>query len=305
MIRDMRQLAASALGGLLIAGALTLAARAGQDALRSLLPADGAAPGWSRDGEPQEYAGDDLFAYIDGGAEIYQEYGFRRIVLQDYKNAAGKSVSLEIFEMETPAAAYGMFTFKRSGSGMSVPIGAGAELESYYLNFWKGRFLMTLTGFDGSAETIDGLRALAGTVDAKLPAGGEMPQLVAALPREGLRAGNVKYFKGLLGLGNVYSFGTARGLDFREGAIGSYANGAMLLVLRYGSDKVRSLAWLELSAFLERSDRFTAQGEGDADRRLFRDGKGLYIAFAESGPSLAIGISKDAALSLETAGRFR
>jgi hypothetical protein len=305
MIRDMRLLAASALAGLLIAGALTLGARAGQDILRSLLPADGAAPGWSRDGEPQEYAGEDLYAYIDGGAEIYQEYGFRRIILQDYKNASGKSVSLEIFEMETPAAAYGMFTFKRSGSGKSVTVGAGDELESYYLNFWKGRFLVTLTGFDGSADTIDGLKALAGSVDTRLPAGGEVPQLVAALPWEGLHADNVKYFKGLLGLGNVYSFGTARGLGFKEAAKGTYDNGATLLILQYASAEDRSSAWLELGAFLERSDRFIAQGHGDTGQRLFRDGKGRFIAFAESGPRLVIGIGPDAALSLETVGRVR
>ena len=119
-------------------------------------------PGWSRDGAPQEFVGEDLYTYIDGGAEIYQEYGFRRMVVQDYRSPAGKSVSLEIFEMETPAAAYGMFTFKRSGQGRIVPLGSGTELEDYYLNFWKGRFLVTLTGFDATTPTIDGLLAVAG-----------------------------------------------------------------------------------------------------------------------------------------------
>ncbi|MCK7482485.1 MAG: hypothetical protein M0C28_39200 [Candidatus Moduliflexus flocculans] len=57
--------------------------------LRAYLPSDGAAPGWTQDGEPQEFEGEDLYTYIDGGAEIYQEYGFRRVVVQDYRNAGG------------------------------------------------------------------------------------------------------------------------------------------------------------------------------------------------------------------------
>ncbi len=162
--------AALALAGLILSGAWTAGARAVQDELRSLLPAAGDAKGWVKDGEPQEFAGEDLYTYIDGGAEIYQEYGFRRVIVQDYENAAGKSVSLEIFEMETPAAAFGIFTFKRSGQGKSIAVGAGAELEDYYLNFWKGRFLVTLTGFDDSGGTIEGLLAVAGTVDAKIAA---------------------------------------------------------------------------------------------------------------------------------------
>ena len=148
--------------------ACTSSARVGPDTLAALVPEDGAVPGWSRDGDLQEYVGEDLYTYIDGGAEIYQEYGFRRVVLQDFKNAAGKSVSLEIFEMETPEAAYGIFTFKRSGEGNNVPLGLGAELEDYYLNFWKGRYLVTLTGFDETSETLAGLQAVGGKVDEKI-----------------------------------------------------------------------------------------------------------------------------------------
>ena len=51
------------------------------------LPADNAAAGWAKDGAPQEFEGEDLYTYIDGGAEIYQEYGFRRVIVQDYEDA--------------------------------------------------------------------------------------------------------------------------------------------------------------------------------------------------------------------------
>lgn len=270
----------------------------GQGPLRVYLPADNAAPGWTRDGEPQEYEGEDLYIYIDGGAEIYQEYGFRRVILQDYKNAKGKSVSLEIFEMAAPSAAFGMFTFKRSGSGKTVSLSASAELEAYYLNFWKGRFLVTLTGFDEAQETIDGLLAVAGIVDSKIHDQGAVPGLVAALPEKGLRPGSVKYLKGLLGLNNIYPFYTARGLGFAEAARGVYENGATLFILDYGSSDARAKAWLDLRTYLSESDRFKRAGGGEVDLFLVQDGKGRHVAFAESGSRLLIGISPDPSASL-------
>ena len=273
--------------------------------LRGYLPADNAVPGWTKDGGPQEYKGDDLYTYIDGGAEIYQEYGFRRVIVQDYENPRGKSVSLEIFEMETPAAAFGMFTFKRSGRGKSVALGAGAELETYYLNFWKGRFLVTLTGFEEAGETVDGIAAFGRIVDAALPEGGVTPGLVAELPAEGLRPGSVKYLKGLLGLNNIYSFYTARGLAFTDAVRGLYDSGETLIVLDYGSAEARHAAWLELCAELDRLERFERPDNYLSDAVAFRDAKGLYVAIAETGTRLAVGIHSTLNGALTTVARVR
>jgi hypothetical protein len=290
--------AALVLVGVFVAGAWAASGLFKEGPLRTYLPADNAAPGWTKDGELQEYEGEELYTYIDGGAEIYQEYGFRRVIIQDYKNAKDKSVSLEIFEMETPAAAFGMFSFKRSGSGKTVDLGAGAEIEAYYLNFWKGRFLITLTGFDEAPETIDGLTAVAGIVDSKLREAGEAPDLVGDLPAKGLRTGSVKYLKGLLGLNNIYPFYTARGLGFAEAARGVYENGATLLILDYGTADVRARAWIDLKAYLAGSDKFKTSAGGSPDVFLVLDGKGQSVAFAGSGPRLLIGISPDPSASI-------
>ena len=302
MAESRRWRGAAALAVFLMAGATAAPIRARQDSLSAYLPGDGAAPGWTKDGDPQEFAGEDLYTYIDGGAEIYQEYGFRRVVLQDYRNGSGKSVSLEIFEMETAEAAYGIFTFKRSGKGKSVPLGSGGELEDYYLNFWKGRFVATLTGFDETPATIDGLLAVAGAVDARIRERAGVPGLVTALPAEGLKPGSVKYLKGLLGLNNVYPFYTARGLGFRAAVKGDYDDGSCLIVMEYASVEVRDEAWADLRAYLESSDRFKRSG---AAVPLFQDGKGLYAAFGPSGPRLRVGISADPSAALAMVGQPR
>jgi len=291
--------------GVFITGAWAASGLFKEGPLRVYLPAGNAVEGWAKDGEPQEYEGDDLYTYIDGGAEIYQEYGFRRVIVQDYKNAKGKSVSLEIFEMGSPAAAFGMFTFKRSGSGKTVNLGAGAELEAYYLNFWKGRFLVTLTGFDEAPETVDGLTAVAGIVDSKVREAGETPALVAALPEKGLRTGSVKYLKGLLGLNNIYPFYTARGLAFAEAVRGVYENGATLLILDYGTADARARAWIDLKGHLAGSDKFKVADSGSPDVFLALDGKGQTVAFAGSGPRLLVGLALDKTAASDIVGLAR
>jgi hypothetical protein len=288
----------AALLTLVLACAAAAAPACQEGSLRAYLPGGASVSGWARDGGPQEYEGENLYTYIDGGADIYQEYGFTRVVIQDYKSAAGKSASLEIFEMSTPAAAFGMFSFKRSGSGKAVQLGFEAELESYYLNFWKGRFLVTLTGFDDARETVDGLLAIGAAVAAKLPGDGREPALVGALPADGLKPGSVKYIKGLLGLNNLYPFYTARGLSFTEAVRGLYDDGTTLLLLDYGSAGSRREAWSELRAFLEGSERFARVGMEQTEHVLFQDGKGRFVAFGEAETRLIVGVASSATAAL-------
>ena len=303
--------AIGAAAALVVAGLVTVAGAAPQatgrarTSLRGLVQAGQAAAGWFRDDKPQEFAGEDLYTYIDGGAEIYQEYGFGQVIVQDYKSGGGKSLSLEIFEMASPEAAYGMFTFKRSGQGRPVPFGSGGELDDYYLNFWKGRFLVTLTGFDAETATLEGLKAVAAAVDAKITETGSVPELVGRLPTEGLSAGTVKYLKGILGLNNVCPFYTARGLDFKEAVRGLYESGETLLILEYGGAEARHAAWLELKGGLEKSGRYEQPGNSLGAAAVFNDGKGQYFAFGEIGTRLAVGIHSTLVRALATVGRVR
>ncbi|MBN2245994.1 MAG: hypothetical protein JW755_09125, partial [Candidatus Aminicenantes bacterium] len=125
--------------------------------LQQYLP-PGGIDGWGRNYSSEEYVGEDLYLYINGGAEIYHEFGFQRMLVQDYKNDNEKTISLELYEMTDPESAFGIYTFKRGDSGEGLALGNGGSLEDYYLNFWKGRFLVTITGFDSDEETITGLK---------------------------------------------------------------------------------------------------------------------------------------------------
>jgi hypothetical protein len=203
--------------------------------LQAFLPHKNELKNWKGEKAPQLYKGEDLFLYIDGGAEIYHEYGFKQVLVQDFKSADGKSLTLEIFELANSECAFGIFTFKSSGKGRTIAVGQDGQLEDYYLNFWKGNILVTLTGFDGSPQVIQGLLLIANSVDAKIKTRGTRPSLIEILPKERASSSRLKYVKGHLGLYNNHSFFSRDVFRFKEGVIGAEEEKSRIFVFRYSS----------------------------------------------------------------------
>lgn len=251
---------------------------------------------WRKDGPPLEYKGDDLFLYIDGGAEIYHEYGFKQVIVQDFRNRRGKSISLEIFEMSNAASAFGIYTFKAHPGGRELAIGGEARLADYYLNFWKGNFLVTLTGLDQDEEVPKGLEVIARAVEARIETEGEKPSLVGYLPQAGLLPDSVKYFRGNLGLYNIYPFFRQDVFALKEGVKGDYQTGHSLYIVRYESDEESRMRLKEIRTSFQTSERyknFSAvsqtlfQAEDSKGKRIFVTAIKNYILIIIGTESLA------------------
>ena len=236
------------------------------------LPSEESLGGWKTLYEPETAEGEDLYLLINGGAEIYYEYGFKRTITQSYENQNGKSINLEIYEMESPESAYGIFTFKIGNNGKQIAVGNDAFLESYYLNFWKGNFLVTLIGFDSEKETLDGLVTMAKAVDAKIEDIGQKPPITKLFLEENLQINHITYLRGNLALFNQYQFDTANIFGLTEGVVGNYGN-FQVFVFRY-KDKNESMKWFKnainnlqnnsrFKDFLVRTNGFSMKDEKD------------------------------------------
>ena len=251
--------------------------------LAGFLPSPKGLDGWTIKDESQAYEGDDLFIYIDGGAEIYHEYGFVRVLAQDYWKGE-RSISLEIFEMKSSDSAFGMFAFKRSPNGRRLGIGSADSLEDYYLNVWKGRFLITLTGMNADEETIKGIQVIAQAVAGKIGESAAEPALLKTLPAEGLVVPGVKYIKGQLGLYNIYAFFTENIFRMKEAVKADYADGTGAYVFRYDSTD-------------EAAERFAALEKAFPASPKYRN-------FVKDGAAFRIEDDKGGAFRLGLQGRF-
>lgn len=248
------------------------------EGLQMLLPQSDEINAWARNLGFEEYKGDDLFFYINGGAEIYHEYGFERVIVQDYQSQSGKSVSLEIYQMSSPESAFGIYTFKSEGKGQELALGHDCKLQDYYLNFWKGQYLVTLTGFDSDKETIEGIRAIATAVDRKLHTSPEpqKPRLCALLPPKNLDAQSIKYFRGHLGLVNSYPFSNKNIFNIREGVRGAYADRYEIYILAYRDDKEQDEAFTRAKEHLKEETKYEILQAGE-EHIAMRDPNGTLL----------------------------
>jgi len=168
-----------------------------------LLPGAGAVPGWEPADEIQRFSGDDLFLFIDGGADLFLEYGFREVAARAYRGPGGAAINAEIYEMADPGAAFGVYSVRCGDAGDDAAVGSAARLADYYLTVWQDRYVATFTGLSETPAVQDGLvaigRAVAGGIVGRAPT----PALVAALPAAGQRPHSVRYVRGPVAAANI------------------------------------------------------------------------------------------------------
>jgi hypothetical protein len=232
---------------------------------------------WKPDGPSEVYNGENLYLYMDGGASIYQEYGFIRLLVQNYRSPNALSLTLEIYEMISPAAAYGIYTFKRSSQGSIVSLGQEGCQEDYYLNFWKGHFLITMTCSDIGQEAVDGLLVIGKAVDTKIREAGSKPKLAESLPREGLLAFSAQYYKGYLGLFNSYPFSNRDIFNFREGIRGNYRAGYSVYILKYENAHDCQKNYVAARDLLMKEPRYKNFRQIENGGLTFRDTAGAHM----------------------------
>jgi hypothetical protein len=176
---------------------------------------------------------------INGGADIYHEYGFERVVAAAFTHRDGDTrVNVEIYEMKNPTAAFGMYTQKSSQEGESLGGDLCGRLEDYYLNFWKDRFVVTITGFDSERKTIDGLKTLARAIGSRISSTGAGPPALFGLFKKWTadwHPRDLTYLKGHLSLYNRLPLTSRDIFKFREGIFGKIDD-CRLLLLAYESE---------------------------------------------------------------------
>ncbi|MBD3414555.1 MAG: hypothetical protein GF421_09015 [Candidatus Aminicenantes bacterium] len=219
------------------------------------LPDTGALSGWNQMGAPQTAKGEDLFLLINGGAEIYHEYGFEKAVIQSYKHQSGLSLNVELYEMTDSISAYGMFSFKTGSQGQILDIGLDSLLEDYYLNFWKNNFVVTVIGFDASESTQRALIQFAQIMEAKLPGGGKRPPLMDLFSARDKKMVRRVFMEGNLSFYNQYEFDSENIFGIQKGAAVFYRDHTVFL-LEYSS-RDKALLWFQ-NAFkhLNQNQRF-------------------------------------------------
>jgi hypothetical protein len=255
---------------------------------RGLPPAADFTPGWSL-GERLVFEKGNLYDYIDGGADLYLEFGFERVLVQRYARDDAE-LTLEAYEMSDGDAALGLYLMK---CGVETPIPdvpARNTGEPAQLTIRKGRYFLHVNSFSPGADLLPDMvrlarRALEAIVDE--PAGRPLD----LLPAEGLVKGSERLIRGPNALQSIYTLGEGDVLFLAGRATGVAADyrdegGVWTLVLvPYPDESAAAAALAHLRGHL---DSYLEVRTERPDGFVFKDFQGRFGSVARRGSLLEI-----------------
>jgi len=188
---------------LTVVGLLALTALASAQSVN--LPPTGFAPGWAKAEKPEQFQNVDLFNYIDGGAELFLEFGFDKLVVQSYVKEF-MELTLEVYQLESPESALGVYLLK---SGKETPVkGLSARNtgDRFQITALRNRWFIHVNNPDGLPDAVPAMTALAQKLTDALPEGPRVT-LLDALPPTGIIRGSERLFRGPYALQSLYTLG--------------------------------------------------------------------------------------------------
>jgi hypothetical protein len=142
-------------------------------------------------GTPEFYHPDDLYKYMDGGADVFLFYDFKELLHQEFK-AKQADLTVDVFDMGTPLNAFGIYAAERAPLYHFIPVGTEGYQNEGILNFLQGRYYVKLTAFGDGADSV--LDQFAHSLSAKMGDNGAFPELVQKMPQNHLIPRSEQYW---------------------------------------------------------------------------------------------------------------
>ncbi len=189
--------------------------------------------GWTREAESR-YNKDNLYDYIDGGAELYLSYGFLEMINFTYSREQQPSLVVDVFDMGRSENAYGVFTYSRET--IDTTFGQGSQYNPGLLIFWKDRWYISILASPETPESRNAMFELAAVFDKKIARKGPLPKIISLLPKQDRLDASIRYFKHPVWL-NSYYFISEQNLfhidSTTDAVLSKYRDGSLLLLVTY------------------------------------------------------------------------
>ena len=189
--------------------------------------------GWELE-ETVIYGRDNLYDYINGGAELYLSFGFQSLLNLRYQQEGQPDIVVDVFDMDKPDRAFGIFTHSREVIDSSF--GQGSQYTAGFLLFWKGPYYISILASPETETSRKTVFELADIIDQELKETGKMPVLVNRLPQDNLIAESIRYFNHPLWV-NTYYFLTEENVfnltEDTRAVLARYRDRGLLLILEY------------------------------------------------------------------------
>jgi hypothetical protein len=147
------------------------------------------------------FTGTSLFGYIDGGAELYLEYGFSSVWISEISFMGGK-YKTEIYQMTGPEEAFGIFSVSKYKCRSMPPISPFTCQTRYQLQICAGPYYISIINGSGSkTDSIASLRIGEAIVNRIKEPSADFSSYLPGVSNEEIRSSAI-LAKGKLGIMN-------------------------------------------------------------------------------------------------------
>lgn len=147
------------------------------------------------------YDGASLWGYMNGGADIYLEYGFEKLRVEEFV-AEDKTIKLEVFKMADPVSAFGIYSIKTFKCKQHHVVSNVDCLNSYQFQLLYGCYYIQLINESGSEEAKKTMVSAAEKLLAKIDPEPLLLPVQYLTDSLGFSLSDIKMLKGPLGIHN-------------------------------------------------------------------------------------------------------
>jgi hypothetical protein len=257
-----------------------------------VLPGDQFSDGWRKSGDVRRYDPYSLYNHIDGGAELFLEFGFESLLVQYYA-LADQELTLEVYRMKSPESALGVYLMK-CGEETPIPgILARNSGNRFQFIILKGRFFIQIYNADGKESLIPVMVDLTHSLLKSIPEEASVT-LFTLLPKENLIPASERLIRGPTALEPIFTFGRGDVLQLGGqvfGVLGDYkdpsANRYTQILIPYPGTEDAQSAYANLIANL---DSYITIRKQDETSFVFQDYKNQFGKVTISGSRIIITI---------------
>jgi len=153
----------------------------------------------------RKFVAEQLFSHINGGAELFLEYGFKDLCVYKY-TYENISLELEIYQMENANSALGIYLSKTGQETPQEELSARNTANQYQLVFTCGTYFVMVNNFSGNKQLIPLMTQLSKNIIDQIEIQ-EDENLFSYLSEKNIIENSQTIFRGPYGLQSVYTFG--------------------------------------------------------------------------------------------------
>ena len=147
--------------------------------------------------QQEDYDSNSLFEYINGGADVYFNYGFKTCFARKYgiRNSPGSEFKVNVYDLEKPIHAFGIFREFFGDGPIKNDIGTENVSGDGYCCFWKHSFYVEVDDISKTKPKEGLCREIAQEVAKTFPETNNMPVELDWLPKHDKTKGSERYSK--------------------------------------------------------------------------------------------------------------